>query len=384
MPFDRVIGQETLKSRLMDALQQRRLPHALLFHGPEGTGPVAMAFELAKAVNCRSGPGEPCQQCRACRAIGAMAHPDVRLYVPSSGRASAPVSRTAENAETERSGRIDARTERRQALVEMLAQNPYTPLPLHKGDYLSIEDIRELRREASVKPYEGRRKVVILIEADRMNTPASNALLKTLEEPPGELLLILTTQRVRQLLPTIVSRCQPVHFARLPDEVIRQALVGHFEMDASTAETAVRHADGSLSQALAAASESGVRQRETAYAFLETVYDGTLAALFEQVETLAGSQKDTPDLEEVLNVLLSLFRDVLLMTVAREAADALLQHRDRQDWLTRLADRLTPEQAAEAVAAVEEIKRALTHNAHSQLALTTLALRLRAMTRQAS
>lgn len=379
MAFDHVIGHDTPKARLMDALVGDRMAHAYLFHGPPGTGAEALAIELAKAVNCESGTGEPCQQCRTCRKIGALQHPDVHIYPPSSSaRSTRTTARTGEEAEgvDDRGGRRDARTERREELLSVLVENPYAALPLRKSDYISIDDIRELRQEAGITPFEGHRKVVIIVAADRMNTAASNALLKTLEEPPGTLLLILISYRIHQLLPTIVSRCQPLHLARLPDQVLFEALTHKFQIEPAQAQLAIRQADGSISQALTSASKASEIPRSTAFLFLEKVLMGTFFELFEAVERLVASHKDTPVVEEILDILLGCYRDLFLLVTTGD--DTAIQHIDKGEWLADMARQLTFEQVESAITTIEEMKQNIIRNVHIQLALTVLALRLRA------
>ncbi|MYK99895.1 MAG: DNA polymerase III subunit, partial [Gemmatimonadetes bacterium] len=290
MAFDRVIGHEQQRQRLMEAVKQDRLAHGYLFSGPSGVGAEALAIELACAVNCEYGPGEPCGQlgqpgqqnqhgprgpCRHCRRIRALQHPDLHLLVPSSS--TPPPDRSSGRGEGSSgrgegsSGRANAREERRQGLAVRLAEDPYGAPPFGMNDMLSVEDVRSLRREASAKPYEGRRKVAIIVAADRMNAAASNALLKTLEEPPGSLMLILTASRSGRLLPTIVSRCQPVFLSRLREDEVKSSLIERYDVSPEEAGELARTSDGRLSEALAASSERGSKIREDAFALLECV-----------------------------------------------------------------------------------------------------------------
>jgi len=380
MAFDRVIGQETPRERLMDALKQGRLAHAYLLHGPPGTGAETLAVELAKAVNCLEGDGEPCQVCRSCRKIAALQHPDVHVYPPASSSKTTRGTDTGDNDEDEpedRSVRMDARTERRITLTGRLAEDPYTPLDLNKNDFISIDDIRELRQEASAKPYEGRRKVTIVVSADRMNIPASNALLKTLEEPPGALLLLLTTHRPHQLLPTILSRCQPVHLARLEEAEIRETLVTRFGTPPPKAALAARQADGSLSLAILRSAPEGERLYEKAAAFLESVHADNALGLFDAVEQLAAAHKEQPVVERLIDIMLRYYRDLFLLIVDPSITDII--HTDREAWLRQTAARLAPEQVETGIRALEAAKRDIARNAHLQLALTVLALRLRSL-----
>ena len=372
MAFDRIIGHDRPRQRLMDAVAQDRLAHGYLFSGPSGVGAEALAIELACAVNCESGPGEPCGRCRHCRRIRALQHPDVHLLVPAS---SAPPPEGSTTRSSDAPGRGNAREERRQGLSSLLAGDPYAALPFNKNDILSVDDIRSLRRDASVKPYEGRKKVAVIVAADRMNTAAANALLKTLEEPPGTLMLVLTATRSRRLLPTILSRCQPVSLPRLPEAEVKAALTGRYDVEPDEAALLARRSEGRLSEALSAMSERGLRLREEAFALLECIHDAPPLRLFEQVESLAAAHREEPVVETILDHLLELYRDLFILSAAGESP--ALSNPERQGPLQALAARMNVLDIERGIAAVEEARRGIALNAHVQLALLVLALRLR-------
>jgi len=179
MSFDRLIGHARAVHLIQAMVARDRLPHALLITGPAGVGKTTLAISIAQAVNCeRAQPGEgPCGSCRSCDKIRRDIHPDVVKLEP----------------------------EGRRRIVR-------------------IEHIRELRSKVALRPFEGRTKVFLIREADRMEDPAANALLKTLEEPPPDSLIILTAPEEMDLLPTIVSRCLRLGLAPLTLETIEDWL----------------------------------------------------------------------------------------------------------------------------------------------------------------
>ncbi|HJW87922.1 MAG TPA: DNA polymerase III subunit gamma/tau, partial [Dehalococcoidia bacterium] len=166
-----VVGQEPTTRTLLHALETGRVAHAYLFCGPRGTGKTSSGRILAKAVNClKGGRGEPCNACNMCLAI-------------TEGRALDVIE-------------VDAASNR------------------------GIDEIRDLREKVAYAPGQARRKVYIIDEVHMLTDPASNALLKTLEEPPPYAIFILCTTEPHRVLSTILSRCQRFDFRRIPQEAV--------------------------------------------------------------------------------------------------------------------------------------------------------------------
>ena len=203
--FADLVGQEHVATTLRQAIRQERVSHSYLFCGPRGTGKTTTARIVAKAVNCLDPQeGDPCNQCSIC---------------------------------------VSFNEERFMDVIEMDAAS-------NRG----IEDIREIRDKVNFAPAEGRRKVYIIDEAHMLTDQASNAFLKTLEEPPAHVIFILCTTEANRILPTIVSRCQRFDFRRLPSERIYHRLAEITEGEgASVAPDALRlvarYAAGSLRDA---------------------------------------------------------------------------------------------------------------------------------------
>ncbi|HET6372888.1 MAG TPA: DNA polymerase III subunit delta', partial [Candidatus Polarisedimenticolia bacterium] len=205
-----IVGHIHVVASLSKRCAEDRLPHALLFSGPQGVGKRTVALALASAINCLNRPvsaraGAPswdaCGACVSCRKVDKGLHPDV-VYV------------TLEK----------------------------TVIP--------IESIRKLREQAAFRPFEGRRRVFIVDPADRMSSEAQNALLKTLEEPPAGSCIILITSRGMHLLPTTRSRCQRIDFSTLPIAALAKRLSDSHEMSAEAALKAARLSGGRFGAAL--------------------------------------------------------------------------------------------------------------------------------------
>ncbi len=211
MSFKDVIGHTKPIELLKRAILHDKVVHSYLFLGNEGIGKKWVALQFAKALNClgrSAGEADACDQCLSCRKIDDRLHPDVLVLEP-------------------------------------------------EGQTLKIEQVRQMQRELAYKPYEGNRRVCILSEADRMAPNMSNALLKTLEEPPLHTVIILLAQSPRALLPTILSRCQQIFFNPLPFPALTRWLVEEKGLNPREAHLLVSLSEGSPGKALRLQEEMG-------------------------------------------------------------------------------------------------------------------------------
>ncbi len=202
--FAELLGHERAKRLLRRAVQHQRLAHAYLFRGPEGVGKKRAALTLAAWLHCRDPqPDDACGRCPSCRKIAAHTHPDCTLIDPEGT----------------------------------------TPI--------KIDQIRDLQKELAFPPNEARVRVAILVDIGRLGVAAANSLLKTLEEPPPEVLLVLTATEDAPLLDTIVSRCQVVPFAPLAGEEVARICAGILPLEDSELTTLAEAARGSAGRAIA-------------------------------------------------------------------------------------------------------------------------------------
>jgi DNA polymerase-3 subunit delta' len=318
-------GQGIAIERLRSALRAGRLGHAWVFAGPSGVGKRATAFALARALLCQTLPGEGCGRCPECHLVAAGSHPD--LFVEDLERA-----------------RRDRPT----------------------ATQLSIEQIRRLRTKLAGRPVRGGRKVGIIEPADRSSPDAQNALLKTLEEPPGAATLVLVASNARALVPTILSRCQTLRFAPLASGIIAEILVAD-GIDAELAGKAARLAGGSLDRARILADEALCKVGEEVRARLGELDRMTLPQLLDAAEELAGSRGErASERQEVQRAaLLERYREQLLGVATSPTPG------DPEDH--RVAIRRAWRRLASAYATCVDLER----NANAQLAWNRLLLDLR-------
>src|SRR5947207_5227152 len=231
--FSTLIGNDEVKESLRRLLADGRVPGSLLFTGEHGIGKKLFALELAKALNCRNRNGvEACDQCASCKRIS-------RSTFPPFGKDEDDKNRLIWSEHTD---------------VAMV--RPYKQI-------IRVGPMRELEREANFRPFEGAVRVFIVEDADYMNEAASNALLKTLEEPPETSHLILTTSNPMALLATIRSRCQIIRFAPIPLAKIEKFLIEEKKLPAADAELLAATSWGSIGRALTTDIESYRARRET-------------------------------------------------------------------------------------------------------------------------
>lgn len=304
--FEEVIGQEVPKTILANQIENLRIPPAYLFHGQFGVGKTQTAISFAKAVNCEENNG--CGKCTSCRKIEKFIHPDVKIIFPIPSTV-----KSDELLELYRTGK------------EVHFRFSFT-----QKNSISIDAIRAVSRETFVRPYEGRLKVTIITDADRMTLEASNAFLKTLEEPPPHAVFILISERPHYLPPTVLSRCQPIRFRNLSQREIAEALKKR-GIDSSKIELTSRLASGSLGRALLYTKSEYFETREKLVEEFLNLPTKKLGILIDFSQWLV----DKCDKQMFAEVFISLYRDLLLLKEGKEELvhnfDYLMDLRERAD-----------------------------------------------------
>jgi DNA polymerase-3 subunit delta' len=321
-----VVGQERAVSRLRRAWAAGRLAQAYSFVGPEGVGKRTTALALAQVVNCqRPVAGEmpdACGACLACRKIAAGNHPDVTLVSPA------------------------------------------------EKTVIDIDQIRDVAGRATLRAYEGATKVWILDPADRMQEPAANALLKTLEEPPGSALFVLVTTTPSALLPTVRSRCQEVRFELLGADALG-TILGRHGRPPETWAAAVALAGGSASRALDLDPEEDRQAQEQV---LGDVW-GCLGSLPALLACAEAHGRDRDACKKLTAMLQAFCRDVV---VARVGGGALpLTTPVWAETVGRLAAAAPTDAWLRMEEALRQARWALERNANPRLTLERLLLRMR-------
>ena len=323
-----VKGQDRALAELEKSLREGRYAHAYLLVGPPQVGKGTLALHLAQAVNCLS-PGEaPCGECIQCRHIAASQHADVVTIRPGEER-----SKTV----------------------------------------IGIDEVREIQHQASLKPYEGRHRVFVFDGAEHMSEEAANALLKTLEEPPPQVLILLLTAHEEALLPTIRSRCRRVELRPMPMKEISRELVESHSVSMEEAEKLARLGMGCLGWAISAAGDASIMEtRDAGLDRVSAVCTAPLEDRFDYASELTSMfYKNRDEAMEALHMWLGWWRDILLI---KEGSEEFVINLDRVDSLRQQADACTRAQVAQQINVTLQTLAALEANANPRLALEVLML----------
>ena len=342
MRLGAVRGHAAVRRLLARAVARDRLPPSLVLSGPDGVGKRQVAVGLAELLNCEAvrdagdgaGVPESCGACPPCRRIARGVHADVLAVAPG-----------------------DTGT-------------------------IKVDAVRGVVEQTAYRPFEGRRRVVIVDDADRLVAEAQNALLKTLEEPPPASVFLLVTHRPHLLLPTVRSRCPELRFGSLATDEVVDVLVGECGVAPPAAPAVAAAADGSVARALEAGSDEYLQARESAAAALRA-----LAAApppkrrLEAGKDLVGPRraKSSPatDREAVtrrLRALGTLFRD--LQVVSADGDRAWLANADLADQLEALSRSYGAERAGRGFETVDRAVAALARNASPRIVVDWLTLQI--------
>jgi len=365
--WNRILGQERIKNLLRGAIERERVAHAYLFYGEEGAGMDAVAIEFARVLNCEQGGLDSCGLCSSCRQFENLQHPNLRVIF------ALPRGKSERNDESPINALTDPEIKLLQEQLRLKARNPYHQIEVPKGNEIRINSIRELRREASLSAFAEGCKVFLILEADRMNDEASNALLKTLEEPTPKTVLILTTSKRERLLPTILSRCQPVKFDSLTSEEISHALVTRHSVSLEQAQLVATLANGSFTRALDLLDTDVRETRDAVVEFVRSALGNRPTKLFEQIEELAATF-DRLALQRWLSLMLVWFRDAEAIRQGRLAG---IVNVDQLDSLQRFVTNCPTVDHSRVISTVEEAIALVGKNVYLPLVLANLAYRLK-------
>lgn len=338
--FDELTGNARVKGILKRMLVSDRLPGAMLFTGEEGIGKKLFALEIARALNCRTPKNnEACGVCSSCTRIKKLNYP------------------TRDDAD--------------EWTQIIWTDHPDVGLVVAPKRVLRVEQMRQIEKEANFRPFEGKARVFLIDEADKLNDASANALLKVLEEPPKTSHLILITARPAMLLPTILSRCQMIRFSPLTPDEIASHLVKN-DIDTKTARLRARAAGGSIGRALSGDLVTFTSQRKAMLKVLNAlVLSDDRAQLLRSAEQLNEAQYKE-EFEERLDVLETLIRDAWMLSLGVDTSRIV--NEDLSAELKEIAQKLDPSRAGDWILQIEDLREQLIVNVNRKITTDSLFL----------
>jgi DNA polymerase III subunit delta' len=339
--FSELTGNARVKDALKRMLVNDRLPGALLFTGEEGIGKKRFALEIARALNCRTPKdNEACGACSSCNRIPKLNYPQ--------------------------------REDSDDWLQIIWTDHPDVGLVVAPKRVLRVEQMRQIEKEANFRPFEGKARVFLIDEADKLNDASANALLKVLEEPPRTSHLILITARPAMLLPTILSRCQMIRFSPLAPDEIETHLTKNKLADNKTARLRARAAGGSIGRALAGDLVTFTSQRKAMLKVLNALaVSNDRAQLLRSAEQLNEAQyKD--EFEDRLDVLETLIRDAWMLALGVNQSQ--LVNEGLSSELVEISKQLDASRAADWILQIEDLREQLIVNVNRKVTTDALFL----------
>lgn len=318
MQFSEILGHEHIKNHLVQSASQGRIPHAQLFIGPEGSGTLAMAIAYAQYIVCQNSGSENANGNESCNIkFNHLAHPDLHFVYPTV---------TTEDVKSKPKS-IDFLQDWRQ----FISETPYGGLfdwykvlgVNNKQGEIRVDDAQEILKALALKSLEGSYKIMIIWMADKMNIAASNKLLKLLEEPTDKTVFILISENEEDIIQTIRSRCQVLHFNALPESVISEALVSREKIDEKLAYKIAHQAQGNYNKALHILHEDNDELPFEKW-FVDWVRaafraKGNATAILDLIswsDQIAGLGRETQ--KKFLNYCIDMFRQALLLNYQAE------------------------------------------------------------------
>lgn len=357
MFFSDIIGQEEAIGNLRSHIRSGDIPHAMIFTGPSGVGKRSTAMAVAAAVNCteKSGEGDSCGHCASCSKVKAGSHPDIHLLM-SRDRAE----------ESGASGHI----------LTGLESDPRESSDDTKSPrVIRIAVIRDLELYMNRKPMEEGWKIAIIADADQLTVGATGALLKTLEEPPGDSLIILTTASPSRLPDTIRSRCRNIRFTPIPEETASDFLSTKHGMDRERAKMLVHLSQGSIGKALR------MEENKSTDFILEAVARVSTLHRMNATDTLTFTDKFCKSVKrtETASMLLALLD--IIEVYFRDSATGIWS----EGWnKNNNGGNIGAEPALSCFEFIEEARKSLNLNVNPQLVMEAMFMNMRSAARAAA
>lgn len=324
--FRDIIGQEQIKEHLQNALETKKISHAYIINGEKYSGKEFIARIFAMALQCEEEGVNPCQKCHSCKQALSDNQPDI---------------------------------------IRVTHEKPNT---------ISVDDIRvQVNNDVAIKPYSSPYKIYIINEAEKMTVQAQNAILKTLEEPPEYVVILLLTTNVNSLLSTILSRCVILNMKPVADNLVRKYLMEEMQVPDYKAEVCVAFARGNIGKArMLASSEDFENVKTEAVSLLKYIQDMELNEIVAAIKKINDYKLEVSDYLDIMEIW---YRDVLLFKATNDVNH--LVFRDEIQALRKIAGRSSYEGIETVIEALEKAKNRLNANVNFELTMELLMLTIK-------
>ncbi len=324
--FTDIIGQEQLKEHIQNAIASNKVSHAYIINGERNAGKEFIARIFAMTLQCEKGGAEPCNECHSCKQALSHNQPDI-IYISH-----------------------------------------------EKPNSIGVEDIRgQINNDIGIKPYSSPRKIYIMNEGEKMTPQAQNALLKTLEEPPEYAVILILTDNVEALLPTIISRCVVLNMKPVSDTLVKKYLMEELGVPDYKANICVAFARGNIGKAkLLASSEEFEKVKEEAITLVKYINDMEINEIVKAIKKIMEYKLDVNDYLDILTVW---YRDALLYKATKDVNSLVFKNEIQQ--IRKVADRSTYEGIETIVKALQQARRRLEANVNFDLTMELMLLTIK-------
>lgn len=325
--FSEILGQERVVGHFRNAIKLNKISHAYILNGERGMGKKMMAGAFAMTVQCQEGKDEPCMRCHSCKQFMSGNNPDIRWVTHE------------------------------------------------KPSSISVEDIRtQVNNDIIIRPYEYKRKIYIIDEAEKMTTASQNALLKTIEEPPGYAVILLLTSNKEMLLQTILSRCVVMDMRPVENEIIVDYLKTREKIVDYRAREAAVFSGGNIGKAKEmCASDDFFAFKEEVMRMAKNVEKMTVADMGENVKNISKQYKENIGI--YLNLLELWYRDVLIYKVSLSYKELLFQKEEKS--IREQALKLGYDRIEKILESIDKVRFQIKSNVNFELALEMMFLNIK-------
>ncbi len=323
--FEQIIGHESIKQHLQNAIISNKVSHAYIFHGEEGMGKKVLATAFAKTLQCEEGGIIPCNRCKSCMQLETGNHPDI-IWVT------------------------------------------------HEKASIGVDDIRiQVNGDMQVKPYDSPYKIYIIDDAQKLTEQAQNALLKTMEEPPEYALILLLVSNISSILPTILSRSVVLNLKPVDRQSIKEFLMTHYLIPDYMAEVAAGFSGGNVGKAIKyASSEDFEQMKNNVLHILKYIDDMDLYEVISGLKFLTAAKNN---IEDYIDMMIMWYRDVLMFKATMDPD--LLLYKEEISYINKQANIRSYEGVENILKAMEKAKIRLKANVNFDIAIELMLLSIK-------